>query len=129
VLKKTINFGTAAAISLMALAPATPALAHRNHDRGNGYYQSYDDGYYRDRGYRNDRRYQNYDNRDYNYRDNGYRCKRGGTTGLIIGAVAGGLLGKAVVGRRGDSTAGVIIGGGAGALAGRAIERNGNNRC
>ena len=61
----------------------------------------------------------------------GYRCNRG-TTGTIIGAIAGGLLGREI-GRGGydnrPSTTGTIIGAGAGALAGRAIERSGHNGC
>ena len=44
--------------------------------------------------------------------------------GLIIGAVAGGLLGRSIVGYRGDRTAGAIVGAGVGALAGRAIDKS-----
>jgi uncharacterized protein YcfJ len=46
---------------------------------------------------------------------------------LVIGAVVGGLLGREVVGRRGDRTAGTIVGAGAGALAGRALQKAGNH--
>lgn len=67
--------------------------------------------YYGDRGYYDGRRYY------------GRRCDRG-TGGTILGAIAGGLLGDAVVGRHGDSTTGAIVGAGVGALAGRAIDRN-----
>jgi opacity protein-like surface antigen len=50
-------------------------------------------------------------------------CKRkDGTTGTIIGGVAGALLGRAIDGGR-RSAVGTILGGGAGALAGRAIEQ------
>ena len=49
------------------------------------------------------------------------RCSS--STGTIIGAIAGGLLGREIAGR-GDRTVGAIIGAGAGALAGRAIDRN-----
>lgn len=50
-------------------------------------------------------------------------CKRNdGTTGTIVGAVAGALLGRAIDGGR-RSAVGTILGGGAGALAGRAIEQ------
>lgn len=59
----------------------------------------------------------------------GQRCKSG-TTGAILGALAGGLLGREI-GRGGQydrpSTTGLILGAGGGALAGRAIERSGNN--
>lgn len=58
------------------------------------------------------------------YRGNSYSntyChRRSGTTGTIVGAVGGGLLGRALVG----GTAGTLIGAGAGALGGRAIEKN-----
>lgn len=52
-------------------------------------------------------------------------CRRDdGTTGLIVGAAIGGLLGNEVA--RGDSrTVGAIIGAGAGALLGREIDRGG----
>jgi len=47
-----------------------------------------------------------------------------GTGGTIIGAIAGGLLGNAAIGRRGDRTAGTIAGAGVGALVGRAADRD-----
>lgn len=50
------------------------------------------------------------------------RCRRG-TTGTIIGAIAGGLLGNGFAGR-GDRGLGTAFGAGAGALAGREIDRN-----
>lgn len=113
---------------ISATLAATPALANHN----DGYPpQYYNNGYGYDNGYRNSGYDRGYDDRG--YRDNGYnsgyRCKKSGTTGLIIGAVAGGLLGRGVVSRGGDRTAGAIIGAGVGALAGRAIDRNGSNRC
>src|SRR3546814_16926965 len=74
--------------------------------------------------------YRNYDRRDYrrhyNRRSN-QRCDKG-DGGTIIGAIAGGLLGHEVVGRRGDKTLGTVLGAGAGALAGRAIDRADNPR-
>ena len=80
------------------------------------------DRYYR-AGYapiRVDRRtriYRGYDDR--------YYCRRSdGTTGLIVGAALGGLLGSQIA--RGQSNiAGILIGGGAGALLGREIDRGG----
>jgi hypothetical protein len=56
------------------------------------------------------------------------RCKRSnGTTGLIVGAAGGALLGRAVD-THGERATGTIIGAAAGALVGRSIER-GRYRC
>lgn len=94
----------------------------------NGYSPAYGQGYgqnYDRRGYYADSRYQ----QGYygNQRRSQNRCRGDGTTGTIIGAIAGGLLGNSVAGR-GDRTLGTVIGGGAGALAGRAIDRS-DDRC
>lgn len=60
--------------------------------------------------------------------DGRYRCKRdNGTTGLVIGAVVGGVAGHEIAGR-GDRTLGTVIGGAVGAIAGREIDRS-NARC
>ena len=59
--------------------------------------------------------------------DNRYYCRRDdGTTGLIIGGLAGGLLGNTIA-PGGSKALGTILGGGAGALLGRSIDRNGGN--
>lgn len=88
------------------------------------YGRYYADRYYRDGsyyGYRNmgryDRIYRGYDGR--------YYCRRSdGTTGLILGAIGGGLLGDAIA--PGDSrTIGALLGGTLGALLGREIDRDG----
>lgn len=63
---------------------------------------------------RNDRIYRGSDNRYYCQRDDG-------TTGLIIGGMAGGVLGH-VIAPGGSRTLGAILGAGAGALIGRAID-------
>ena len=63
---------------------------------------------------------------DYIYRDaeGRYYCKRDdGTTGTIVGAIAGGVLGN-LIAPGGSKTLGTILGAGGGALAGRAIDRN-----
>lgn len=60
--------------------------------------------------------------------DGQYHCKRSnGTTGLVIGAAAGGLIGHQLDGGR-DHTTGTILGAAGGALLGREIER-GSLRC
>ncbi len=123
---KMAKLGTAAILSVAAIVTSAPAMADRGHHR-HSYQSNYND--YDDRRYDDDdRRYERARNYDRNY-DRGYRCKPKGTGGLVIGAVVGGLLGREVVGRRGDRTAGAIIGAGAGALAGRALHRSSGNRC
>ncbi len=89
-MRKTILALAAAAVTLPALVAPTAADA-RHHTRYRGYAYS-----------------------------NQYCHRRSGTTGTIVGAVGGGLLGHALVG----GTAGTLIGAGAGALGGRAIEKN-----
>jgi hypothetical protein len=124
--RKFITIAALAASLAAAVAPAS-AMAH---DRG-GY--GYDDrandrGYYRDydrRGYYADSNYRNYDHGYYGRP--AYRCRGGGSTGAIFGAIAGGLLGNGVAGR-GDRTLGTVIGAGGGAIIGSAIERSGD-RC
>lgn len=61
--------------------------------------------------------------RRYYSEERGDRCRRSnGTTGLILGAAAGALLGRAVD-THGDRTPGTIIGAGGGALLGREMDR------
>jgi hypothetical protein len=53
-----------------------------------------------------------------------YRCKRpNGTTGLIVGAAGGALIGRAID-TKGERATGTIIGAAAGALVGREIDRS-----
>ncbi len=116
--------GNSTRIALFAISSSlfasTPVLA--NHDNGYDEYPAQFESRYDD---------QNYDRGRYDRRgrfDRNDRCRKG-STGMILGAVAGGLLGRAVVGRYGDRTAGTIIGAGAGALGGRAVERSSNRGC
>lgn len=131
-------------IGLLAAASATVAGCS-SYDTGRpGYssdYSRYDynspdpayGGYDAGRYYREDRRYrerQLSDNdRVYRGNDGRYYCRRDdGTTGLIVGGVAGGALGAAIA-PGGSGLLGAIIGGVAGAAGGQAIDRgsNGNN--
>jgi len=136
----------AAAVSLTM--PMTPALAqhrHGHHDRGHhrghyrhgrsraewrhydwnhrapGYRHYYADRYYVGRGYRPMRvtRY----TRVYRGGNGRYYCRRSdGTTGLIVGAALGGLLGNQLA--HGDSRLiATLLGGAAGGLLGREIDR------
>lgn len=133
--KKITHISAALSVVLIGLAPTAPAIAHErgyhpyetrsndDHDYRRGYEDRHDNRRYEDRrGYGRHRHHEKYSHR---HRDD--RCGKG-TTGLVIGAVAGSLLGRAVAGRDGDRTAGLIIGGGTGALAGRAIDRS-DDRC
>ncbi len=97
-----------------------------------GYYQDDRDesGYDASRYYRPGNNYQervlSTDDRVYRGSDGRYYCKRNdGTTGLIVGAVGGGILGNVIDG--GHSRAvGTILGGILGAVAGQAIEKSAN---
>ncbi|HYD14590.1 MAG TPA: glycine zipper 2TM domain-containing protein [Allosphingosinicella sp.] len=90
-----------------------------------GYY--YADQYYRDGRYYSVRRLSRND-RIYRGRDGRYYCRRSdGTTGLIIGAGIGALIGNSLDNGR-SSLFGTLIGGAAGAAIGREIDR-GNVRC
>jgi hypothetical protein len=77
------------------------------------------------------RRYNNkkrYAYREWRGRDGRSYCRKpDGTTGLLVGAVGGALLGR-TIDTRGDRTAGTVLGGVAGALAGREIDRGSSNR-
>ena len=56
------------------------------------------------------------------------RCKRSnGTTGLIVGAAGGALVGRSID-THGERATGTILGAAAGALIGREVER-GRSRC
>jgi hypothetical protein len=86
------------------------------------------------RYYRDDARYteRRLGSNDEVYRgsDGRYYCKRSdGTTGLIIGAAGGALLGNVIDGGR-NRAAGTLIGGALGALLGRSVEQqNAEVRC
>ena len=153
---KQIALGTAAALTLVGTGPALAANSvsaaahaaapghanaygtsqvwheqkaehkskHRKHDH-------YRDGYYgRDRDH-----YRSYgepvyrDTRVWRGRDGRYYCRReNGTTGLLIGAGVGALIGHEVAGRGGDRTLGAILGAAGGAILGRSIDRS-DTRC
>jgi hypothetical protein len=79
--------------------------------------------YYRDDRVYHDRRLGRRD-RIYRGTDDRYYCRRSdGTTGLIVGGIAGGALGNIVA--PGDSKVlGTILGAAGGAAVGRSIDRN-----
>ena len=70
-----------------------------------------------------------YKYREWRGRDGRTYCRKSdGTTGLVIGAVGGALVGR-TIDTGGDRSAGTLIGAVAGGLAGREIERSGKRRC
>ena len=108
----------AAGAATLAMVPTAAQANHRDGYRDYGRYEQ---------SYRGDRR--GYDNRYYgrsSVRYNGRRCS--GTTGTIVGGVAGALLGREVTRNRyrgRSGTTGAILGGAIGALAGRSIQKSG----
>ena len=107
-----------------------------NDQRGNdqrGGYNDYNDdrvesGYDPSRYYRAGPNYQervlSADERVYRGNDGRYYCKRNdGTTGLVVGAVAGGVLGNVIDGGHSRSV-GTILGAILGGAAGRSIDKN-----
>ncbi len=91
-------------------------------------YGGYDAGrYYQDGSRRHQRRLSNRE-RIYRGQDGRYYCRNSdGTTGLIVGAIAGGVLGNQIA-PGGSEVLGTIIGAAGGALLGQAIDRGGS-RC
>lgn len=116
-MRKTIFAIAAAALEL----PAAPAAADPPPwAPAHGKRAKYDDRgrYYDPRPIRRDEHIWRGD-------DGRYHCKRdNGTTGLIIGAAGGALVGRAID-TRGERATGTILGAAAGALLGREIDRGG----
>lgn len=129
-----LAFGAVCTIALLAGCTDTdnqrPRYAYRqyDHNRPDPAYGNYDAGRY----YRDDTRYRergmSRNDRVYRGSDGRYYCRRNdGTTGLIIGAVAGGVLGNLIA--PGDSkTLGTVLGAGGGAVVGRSVGRS-KTRC
>ena len=87
---------------------------YRGAERSSPYYQQYPTNY-GEPVYRDTRVWRGNDGR--------YYCRKSnGTTGLLIGAGVGALLGREVAGRGGDRTLGAILGAAGGALLGRSLD-------
>ena len=133
-------------LTLGVLAVAAALAGCASDEYGSSYSQGYDNysqydynqpdprygGYYADHYYRNDPRYQerilSSNDRVYRGNDGRYYCRRSdGTTGLIVGAIAGGVLGDAIA-PGGSKTLGTILGAGGGAIIGQAVD-SGGARC
>lgn len=145
---------TAAPLPAHAAPQAHQMAGDMVYEHGRGHHKDkkrkhrhYEGRYYEGRGYVDDRRYyresrpyymrydRNWgqpvyrDTRIWRGRDDRYYCrKEDGTTGLLVGAGVGALIGHEVAGQGGDRTLGAIIGGAAGALLGRSIDRS-STRC
>jgi len=120
-----------AALAVAIPVLSVPASAQRHHR------DSYSQPHRQDhRGYDNRRYSHDYDRNGYytgrTWRDNRgqYRCRRSdGTTGLLVGAVGGALVGR-TIDTRGDRTAGTLLGAVVGGLIGNSIDKdNGRRRC
>ena len=92
--KLLLAFGAMTMVATTAIVPVTPAQAKKHYK-------------YREWRGKNGKTY----------------CRRSnGTTGLVVGGVAGALVGNGVAGR-GDKLLGTVVGGAAGALGGRAVDK------
>lgn len=99
-----------------------------DYNRPDPAYGGYDaDRYYLDEARYRERRLSRRD-RVYAGRDGRYYCRRDdGTTGLIVGGLAGGTLGAAIA-PGGSGVLGALIGGAAGAALGQSVDK-GDVRC
>lgn len=128
-MKKTILAVALAAVALPAAPvlgdppPWAPAHGRRAHEE-----QAYERGLYDRQGRYAEPRVITRQDRIWRGNDGRYYCRRAnGTTGLVVGAAVGGLLGSQIAGR-GDRTLGAILGAVGGGLLGRQIDR-GDYRC
>ncbi|GGB64046.1 hypothetical protein GCM10010833_18840 [Blastomonas aquatica] len=131
--KKTWALGAALAAATVVSGCAGGGFGNRggsnfrqfDYNRPDPAYGGYDAGrYYRENPRQRERRLSNND-RVYRGQDGRYYCRRpDGTTGLIVGGLAGGALGN-VIAPGGSSTLGTILGAAGGAVAGRAVDRSG----
>ena len=105
---RTALLGIATASMALAAGPAEARHGNREYDDRGRYYEP-----------------REVSSRDvWRGRDGRYYCRRGnGTTGLVIGAAGGALLGREVDGGR-NRTTGTILGAAAGALIGREVQRS-----
>lgn len=137
-MKKAILATVLAATALPAVPvnadppPWAPAYGRRDHDddrydrRDEWRHRHRHDGYYREGAYAEFRLSRN--DHIWRGRDGRYYCRRNdGTTGLIVGAAVGGLVGRSLDDGR-DRTLGTVLGMLGGGLLGRSIDR-GDLRC
>ena len=124
---KNILRNSALAFAAAGMAVSAPVAA-RDHSHSNRYEHTTRDRYGYDTRYYGDRYHsQSYRPTSWRGSDGRYYCrKKDGTTGLIVGAAAGALLGRAVDGGY-NHTTGTILGGVVGALLGKSVAQS--NSC
>lgn len=117
-MRRMLATAALAAMITTPIAVPTAALAQPDRwhgDRDNGWDPAH---HYRHGNYRPRRL--GPDDRIYRGSDGRYYCKRSnGTTGLVLGAVGGGLIGNAL----GGGTLGTLLGAGGGALLGKNLDQ------
>ena len=132
-------------LALMAATAVTTAGCTETYDQP-GYasdyrsYRQYDynrpdpryNGYYADQYYVDNPRYRerrlSRNDRVYVGRDGRYYCRRSdGTTGLIVGGIAGGVLGN-IIAPGGSELLGTLLGAAGGAVLGKSVDQ-GNVTC
>ena len=124
---KTLFRTSALALAAAGMAVSAVPAAAQDYGHYNRYEQSHRDRYgndtrYYGRNYHSERVTRNM--RTWRGDDGRYYCRhKDGTTGLIIGAAAGALLGRAVDGGY-NHTTGTILGGVVGALLGKSVAQN-----
>ncbi|WP_206365622.1 MULTISPECIES: hypothetical protein [unclassified Sphingomonas] len=96
-----------------------------DYDRPDPAYNGYDASrYYRDDNRRYQERRLSNNDRVYRGSDGRYYCRHSdGTTGLVVGGIAGGALGAAIA-PGGSGVLGALLGAAGGALAGQAIDKD-----
>jgi hypothetical protein len=115
---RNLILAAAVILAIPAVASADPPPWAHAHGRRAHEYDRHG-RYYEPRPVREDEVWRGEDGR--------YYCRRGnGTTGLVIGAAAGALIGHQLAGD--DRTLGTVLGAAGGALLGREIDR-GSLRC
>jgi outer membrane lipoprotein SlyB len=121
------ELGLAAIIGISTLSLAGCAAGYGDDYRA-GYDRPPGGPYYADQYYRDDSRYQerrlHRGDRVYVGRDGRYYCKRSdGTTGLIVGGIAGGVLGN-IIAPGGSKTLGTLLGAAGGAAVGTSVDKS-----
>ena len=129
-------------IGLLATALLTGCADYGGHDHMNAGWDRYDynhpdpayggyeaDRYYRDDAARYPERQVSHDERIYRGHNGQYYCRHSdGSTGLVVGAIAGGALGNMIAPGRSE-VLGTVLGAVVGGAAGQAADQSRDVRC